>query len=249
MRPPSVHPMKVFVISLTRSTERRAAIVERMTQAGVNFEFFDAVDGQEKGFLYSDRADPEMTFKRKGYHLQPGEVACYASHYLLWNKCVDLDQPIVILEDNIGIVDEFGLLLTQVERQTEKYGYIKLSAMREAKRFRPLERINDNFYLGVFSRGTTGASGYLVSPSAARSFTMHSQKFIVPCDDFMEQRWVHGIQALNISPSPCWRESVTSTIGTDRKQKSQRNPTRRLSIYLFRLYEKLMRKIYWVRKT
>ena len=68
-----MHPMKVFVISLKRSTERRAAIVERMTQAGVNFEFFDAVDGQEKGFLYSDRADPEMTFKRKGYHLQPGE--------------------------------------------------------------------------------------------------------------------------------------------------------------------------------
>ncbi|MDF4907562.1 glycosyltransferase family 25 protein, partial [Vibrio parahaemolyticus] len=37
--------MKVFVVSLDRSLDRRERIEEKLKQQGITFEFFDAVDG------------------------------------------------------------------------------------------------------------------------------------------------------------------------------------------------------------
>ncbi|MDF4730685.1 glycosyltransferase family 25 protein, partial [Vibrio parahaemolyticus] len=37
--------MKVFVVSLTRSLDRRERIEEKLKQQDITFEFFDAVDG------------------------------------------------------------------------------------------------------------------------------------------------------------------------------------------------------------
>ena len=31
----------------------------------------------------------------------PGVIGCFYSHYKLWEKCVELDQPIIIFEDDI----------------------------------------------------------------------------------------------------------------------------------------------------
>ncbi|MGL6175542.1 MAG: glycosyltransferase family 25 protein, partial [Vibrionaceae bacterium] len=38
--------LPVFVISLTRSTDRRAMVERQMSRLGIIFEFFDAVDGK-----------------------------------------------------------------------------------------------------------------------------------------------------------------------------------------------------------
>ncbi|MGS0691938.1 glycosyltransferase family 25 protein [Shewanella sp. 30m-9] len=42
-----------------------------------------------------------MTKKRKGYTLLLSEIACYISHYLLWEKCVELNE----------LVDDFMRIL------------------------------------------------------------------------------------------------------------------------------------------
>jgi len=39
---------------------------------------------------------------------RPDRVACcFASHYLLWNKCIELNEPILILEHDAIFIDEF----------------------------------------------------------------------------------------------------------------------------------------------
>lgn len=48
--------MKVFVVSLARSLDRRERIEEKLKQQGIEFEFFDAVDGSIDGFLHSEKA-------------------------------------------------------------------------------------------------------------------------------------------------------------------------------------------------
>ena len=35
------------------------------------------------------------------------EIGCYASHLMLWRRCVEMDQPIVILEDDFNLQPNF----------------------------------------------------------------------------------------------------------------------------------------------
>lgn len=42
-----------------------------------------------------------------GRELSDGEKACFASHYRLWQECVKLNEPIMILEDDVEFSDEF----------------------------------------------------------------------------------------------------------------------------------------------
>ncbi|CCF80089.1 putative lipopolysaccharide biosynthesis protein [Helicobacter bizzozeronii CCUG 35545] len=36
-----------------------------------------------------------------------GELGCYASHYSLWQKCIQLHEPIAILEDDVHLKPHF----------------------------------------------------------------------------------------------------------------------------------------------
>ena len=237
--------MKVYVINLERSVERREIMSEKMAKAGVEFEFFNAVDASIENFIMSERAVPEVTKRRKGYALLPSEVACYASHYLLWEKCVELNEPIVVLEDNIDLVEGVNDVLSELRKFSSKYSYIKLSATLKGRRFTPIERVSEQYRVGIYNRGTSGATGYILSPIAARAFISYSESFVFPCDDLMEKPWLHHIQAYSVYPSLCWRAKIASTIGNNRKDKSDLNLIDKLTIEMFRFYESVMKKIHW----
>ena len=57
-------------------------------------------------------------------HISQGEVGCFLSHYLLWKKCIDLNEPILILEDDAIITDEFDI--EKIEKLTDEYNFIYL---------------------------------------------------------------------------------------------------------------------------
>ena len=75
-------------------------------------EYFGEREGMEI-FPGINRKQSEEFFKSHNltwsYHRQLpkpwpmtlAEMGCFASHYLLWKKCVDLDEPIMVLEDDI----------------------------------------------------------------------------------------------------------------------------------------------------
>ena len=39
--------------------------------------------------------------------MTPGELGCFASHYLLWEKCLELNEPIVVIEDDAQLEECF----------------------------------------------------------------------------------------------------------------------------------------------
>ena len=93
--------MKIFVINLPSSVARKEAIREAFRNLEVDLEFFEAVDGR-KG-LPSDLEslpDDKHRIYFRSRPLSPGEKGCYASHYKLWQKCVELNEPILILEND-----------------------------------------------------------------------------------------------------------------------------------------------------
>lgn len=237
--------MKIFVISLHSSQTRKTQMIKKMKAANVSFEFFNAIDASEKNFKFSEKAAPKTTKKLKGYELIPSEIACYSSHFSLWEKCISLNEPIVILEDNIDVTDEFKSTLDNAFSKIDTYRYIKLSATLENRKFISKENIDKKHQIGFYDKGTCGTTGYILSPIAAKRFIEHSDKFIEPVDNFMEKPWKHGIQTYSVYPSICERANIESTIGSKRKAKGKLSILKKIFIEGFRGYESLMMKIYW----
>jgi GR25 family glycosyltransferase involved in LPS biosynthesis len=91
----------VKVISLARSQERRATFAAN--NAHIDFEFFDAVDGQ----LVMSQVDglPELFEKDLPY--VPGALGCAVSHLMLWQEAAESDAVITVLEDDAVLRFDF----------------------------------------------------------------------------------------------------------------------------------------------
>jgi hypothetical protein len=63
------------------------------------FEFWDAYDGIKNPIQPPKKhSDVLNLLKVTDHYLTRGEVACALSHISLWNHCIQIDQPIVVLE-------------------------------------------------------------------------------------------------------------------------------------------------------
>lgn len=165
--------------------------------------------------------------------------------FLLWQKCVEMNEPIVILEDNIDLVGDFKSILEAASLHTSDFYYIKLSAtITKNRKFTVKTQVNNKYSIGIYSKGTCGTTGYIISPVAAKKFIDKSKRFIEPVDDFMEKLWLHGIKAYNLNPAICYRANLASTIGSSRKIKNNISVTKKIYIETFRLYEKFLRFFY-----
>ena len=65
-------------------------------------EMFSGVRKEESLAFFLERG---LTFTSPPGHEElfdiSAEMECFASHYLLWEKCIKLDEPIIILEDYV----------------------------------------------------------------------------------------------------------------------------------------------------
>lgn len=234
--------MRVFVVSLERSPDRRAEVTAALDRAGIEFEFFDAIDGSESGFLHSDRADPQVTRMRKGWALTNGQLACFASHLCLWHKCIDLGEPVVVLEDDVEPGAGAKRAMALAFEHADRYGFIKLASLRDV-RFRPSISLDDRHWIGRYRRNTCGTQAYIVSPGAAGAFAEHAGRFLEPVDDYMEKPWLHGVKTYSVRPSLFSHLPVETVMAEARRIKHRRSSLERLRASLFRGREKLLRLI------
>lgn len=231
--------MKVFVINLKRSVERRQRIESALHKQNIEFEFIEAVDSSTPDFIYSNRRDDGLSLKRLGHSLVTNEVACFASHYLAWEKCLAVGQPIIVLEDNCDLTIDFSNYIGQLEVLAKKYDYLKLCAAKKRLCYYTLEKINDLFSVVRFLKSTTGARGYVLTPTAADRFIKGADKFVEPVDDYMDKTYKHGVITYSIKPDLIKRARIPSTIGAKRKVKVNLTIRDKIYIELFRVYEQI----------
>ena len=236
--------MKIFVISLTRSLERRERIIETFSKLNLEFEFFDAIDGQTDNFKYSERSAPSRTKTRLGYHLTSNEVACFASHLSIWEHCIELNEPIWVFEDNIKPTTHFLSDMLFLNNLVEKYKFIKLFGIFP-RQFTAVETFGDATEIGYYSKRTAGIQSYLLSPFAAKQFVEGADLFLEAVDDYMEKPWRHTILTYCFRPALVERAKIASTIGSVRKIKKNVNLFDKIIIELFRLYEQFRYKLCW----
>lgn len=240
--------MKIFVVSLARSIERRRRIENKLNKESVEFTFFDAIDGSIPEFRHSEKKHPSITQLRKGYQLKTSEIACFASHYELWLHCIYLNEPIVVLEDNVDPVKGLKQVLDNIYPLIKKYKYIKLSATHK-RTFHTITTLESGYSLGGYAAGTCGTTAYIISPSSASKFVENAKSFIEPVDDYMEKPWRHKVQAYSIAPDLFTRAQIESTIGVKRKDKSNMTLFNKIYAELFRAYESTLKFLYWKNKA
>ncbi len=112
---------QVYIISLKESqrrldTEKLVLESNEKFKGRCVFQIFDAVSPKHEDFekFVQELYDAQSMLKSDWFHsdwccgeLLPQEFGCYLSHYLLWKECVKLNQPIVILEDDVALESNF----------------------------------------------------------------------------------------------------------------------------------------------
>ncbi len=116
-----VHLTQVYIISLKESqrrldTEKLVLESNEKFKGRCVFQIFDAISPKHEDFekFVQELYDVQSMLKSDWFHsdycyqeLLPQEFGCYLSHYLLWKECVKLDEPVVILEDDVALESNF----------------------------------------------------------------------------------------------------------------------------------------------
>jgi hypothetical protein len=76
-------------------------------EVGQPYEFFSAVDGTKEEIYVPEEKEVLNLLKLTNTTLTNTEISCLLSHFLLWVKCVEFDQPIVILEHDAIMVKPY----------------------------------------------------------------------------------------------------------------------------------------------
>lgn len=192
----------VVVISLRNATERRSQVQRCLYDAGIEFRFFDAVDGKsiEKETLIQayDQTNYRHYFKRP---LSLLEVGCYLSHYEVWRSiCRSGVSWTVVLEDDVEVDDDILSVLH------------KISAMELSP---SIIKFNESRFMVARKRGAlTGRHvlvdpwvappltvGYAINQGAAQRLVDLAIPFARPVDIDLKHWWEFGIDMLAVKPA------------------------------------------------
>lgn len=181
---------EIYMINLKRRTERRLKMEETMKELGLDFTYFEAVDGKtltdeillEKGItLLPEYADP--------YHKRPmtmGEIGCFLSHYTIWRQMVELNQQeVLVLEDDIRFEPYFKDRAEQLLQEARNIGgwdliYFGRKRLQENEEFL---KESENFVKVSYTYWTLG---YVISLAGAKKLlAVEPLKRLLPVDEFL----------------------------------------------------------------
>jgi hypothetical protein len=102
---------KAYVIRIAgneKSQELAKNCADSCSSVGQKYQYWDAYNGHENP-IKPPKGESEVMnlIKVTDHYLTRGEVACALSHISLWHHCVQIDQPIVILEHDALMVQPY----------------------------------------------------------------------------------------------------------------------------------------------
>jgi len=208
--------MTIAVINLARSRDRRELIEANFARLGLGFEFFAGVDawrGEHVPFFHhAARSDGHRP-------LTPGEIGCFASHYLLWQRCMESRESLVIMEDDVLIDDGFTRALETATELLPKFPLIRLGIRGEGAGTAPILPLASGFELVALASGTIGSQCYILSAIAAKTLFERAGFWSVGLDTFLDHPWLHGIPSYGLRPyfvRPADEGAYPSVIGYER---------------------------------
>ena len=146
---------KTYIIS-HRSSRVIGDCVASLEQHGWSYEIFPAVDGQQITLQDWSLIGVAMNTEGK-MPRRPGAQGCWLSHFALWQRCVESNKPLVILEHDAVVTATWP---ADIDIDTQ---LVKLYSTAECK-------VNP-----AFGRWSKGAHAYSLAPAQANTLITHAQ--------------------------------------------------------------------------
>ena len=236
--------MKIVVISLKTSERRRASIQKQLADAGLSFEFFDAVSGHD-ALDHVHHYDDAEFIRNCGRSATANEIGCYASHLAVWERCAESQEPCLILEDDArldpGFVHGFGL----IKRRIGQLGLVR--ACGPFPDWSNSVEQSGPFDIRRCQRVPLLALAYALTPQAAARLVTAGSIVDEPVDKFIQRFWRHKQGVVALHPPIVH----ASTLECESEIGRRSRPDYTLRMWLIRLRRKcsnsLFREIYNLR--
>lgn len=173
--------LKIFVISLKDSGDRRSHIRAHLKQKRLDYEFFDAIDGHKLLPEDSKKLSVDRAVQEVGRGLTPGEIGCALSHIALYEKLLEGDESeFLILEDDAELTDAAIQILARRDKFPIDWDMINLHCLAPHSRFG--EPIWDTYRMATFRVFPGRTTAYLLSRAGAVKLLEHAYPVRLPAD-------------------------------------------------------------------
>ncbi|NOQ90414.1 MAG: hypothetical protein GQ549_05665 [Gammaproteobacteria bacterium] len=230
--------MKIFVISLSDAVERRKNAKEQLDKTGLEFTFFDALTGKNGFSEHFSAYDEYQYLLDTGRKATACEIGCYASHLALWKTCVDLNEPIMIMEDDFLLKENFVDAFHESEKLIADYGFIRLQ--REHRCKRKFVKHSGEFTLLYYTKMPHCLMCYVISPAVAKAFIRSSSTLTAPVDVMIKKIWQHKQRLYGLSPYPVVEDKLSEITCIPGRVKNKKS----LKVQVMRI----VTKITWIVK-
>ncbi|MBE7638252.1 hypothetical protein GUA87_15450 [Sneathiella sp. P13V-1] len=215
--------LQIFVINRKKDAERRANMSKRLGDLGLEFEFFEAVDGHQIDAYSVPEYDGEKRRLYFGRDLSIGEIGCILSHRAIYRKITDERIPLtLILEDDTHFKEDFPDVLEALVRESKKWDMIRFLDRKKIFKapYRILKQLTETYSLARVRGIPGGAYAYLVTSRAAEVLYNNTKRNSVQIDIIHGRHWETGLDVLVTKPSPVSPDlEIPSTIGETRFDK------------------------------
>ena len=202
--------MKVVVLSLEKSVERRTNISSYLNGLNIEFEFFNAIDGSiinRDDLTLSNEALIQSSLKSFCGELKPTEMGCALSHIEIYKYIVSKDYDLtLVLEDDIIFTDLFIKLYRSCQFNVicnTDTDLLLLGFHRALGNYHDKAHLvygNNDQIAGLrFSTPICcyfGAYGYFISAKGAQKLleVKQTNNFVMKSDNFINYAWFLGLR-------------------------------------------------------
>lgn len=209
----------VFVVSLARAPERRAAVCRHLEQLGAEYRLIDAVDGRTLAAEYvSSIVAPGIT-------MHPGAVGCYLSHLHIYEAMRDENIALAcVLEDDAHLNPRIVHLLRK-GCDAASFDYCFLDSddhNEEGPIYYDVDSgvsLNEDFTAYRLSAGPQTTHAYMITREAALQRLEHAYPLSRPIDLYTHLPYPIRFASL-VNPKGAWVSAHSMASFTSAKQDS-----------------------------
>jgi GR25 family glycosyltransferase involved in LPS biosynthesis len=186
--------MKAFVIYLADSPKSEINVknlVDQLVQYKIDAESFNGIPGDQALEIAKKQNLCLWPYNVKGQKIhdddvdwgklsRPGVIGCFLSHYQLWQKCLELNEPIMIFEDDVKFYRSWSpvqwkeILILSLGKKSS------LSDPWKSHLEKPASKVTS---LPWPNRSMPGTSGYAIMPKAADKLVATYQGYWTASDN------------------------------------------------------------------
>lgn len=236
---------RAAVVSLINEKERRKHIVSLFNEHNLDFRFFDAINKYQ-----IDETLNKFGLEVRSKRMSEGEVACYLSHYSLWEQLIEYNLPyLTVFEDDIYFSENADDLLNSFDWQPTDFDVIKIETMYGRVMVNKGHTIRLGHSLCRMRSSHMGMAGYIVSQQGAKKLIAMSHDLGIdrPVDHIMFDLLIaqKRSKVFQVSPALCIQDKVynenSTLFGSCLEGERQSRPVVKLKLTI---QQKLARELF-----